>query len=198
MFKKIFVGIMFFSLLSTQLAFAESLDGHVAAQQLIEQEVDCSDLTDDQLALIGDYYMEQMAGDETRHEAMDQMMGGEDSESLREMHILMAHRWYCGDDLGLGMMGMMNGDYVMGVRGGDRKFNSMMDDDYSGAGMMNWKDSGSKNYAAYNNGYGMMGGQMMYGAGYGTVVWMIVLYIITAIFLVTGIAAFVKYLSRKD
>lgn len=72
-------------------------------QQLIDNPVDCSQLTDDQLERIGDYFMEQMHSGEG-HEKMDAMMGGEGSQRLRERHIMMGQSFYCNDS-SFGMMG---------------------------------------------------------------------------------------------
>ena len=64
---------------------------------LMEDDVPCNELTDAQLERIGDYYMEQMHPGEA-HIRMDQMMGGEGSESLEDAHINMAQRFYCGQE----------------------------------------------------------------------------------------------------
>ena len=102
------------------------------AEELIQAKTPCDQLSDADLALIGDYYMEQMhPGD--AHEQMDQMMGGEGSESLELMHINMAKSMYCGENdngmMGYGMMrggnmaygmtgyGMMGGNLWMGLYG---------------------------------------------------------------------------------
>lgn len=80
-------------------------------KQLIESGASCDELAEDQLEAIGDYYMELMHPGEA-HDAMDEMMGGEGSESLRQMHINMAYNWYCGYGsvgTGYGMMNMMWG-----------------------------------------------------------------------------------------
>ncbi len=77
---------------------------------LIESKVSCDELSDDELEMIGDYYMEQMhPGD--AHAAMDEMMGGEGSESLRQVHISLGRRFYCGEQsaMSAGMMNMMMG-----------------------------------------------------------------------------------------
>jgi len=86
-------------------------------KQLINSGIGCDKLTDEQLESIGDYYMEQMHPGEA-HEMMDQMMGGEGSESLRQVHINVAKRLYCNEDvggmMGGGMMNMMMGNSMMG------------------------------------------------------------------------------------
>ncbi len=83
------------------------------AKQLIDSEIDCDKLSDEQLEMIGEYYMEQMHPGEA-HEMMDKMMGGEDSDSLKQMHIQMAKRLYCNEDVG-GMMGMMSSGGMMNM-----------------------------------------------------------------------------------
>ncbi|PIN94673.1 hypothetical protein COU53_02550 [Candidatus Pacearchaeota archaeon CG10_big_fil_rev_8_21_14_0_10_30_48] len=80
------------------------------AKQLVDSGVSCDNLTDEQLEMIGDYYMEQMHPGEA-HEYMDEMMGGEGSESLKQVHINMARNIYCGESgnmMGGGMMSMMS------------------------------------------------------------------------------------------
>ncbi len=93
-------------------------------KQLIDSEISCDNLTDEQLEIIGEYYMEKMHPGEA-HELMDKMMGGEDSESLREMHINMAKSIYCGESRD--MIGMMGG----GMMSGQTQQTNMM-----GSGMM--------------------------------------------------------------
>jgi len=80
------------------------------AEDIIMQKISCDDLTENQLEILGDYYMEQMHPGEA-HERMDEMMGGEGSDSLREMHINMGQAFYCGehDEMGSGMMDTMMG-----------------------------------------------------------------------------------------
>lgn len=91
-------------LMNVNAVSAHSEEGFAQAEQLIESGISCESLTEEQLELIGDYYMEQMHPGEA-HEAMDEMMGGEGSESLRQMHIQMAENNYCGKSSG--MMWMM-------------------------------------------------------------------------------------------
>src|SRR3989338_7887947 len=66
------------------------------AEQLINSKTQCSELTDEQIEMIGDYYMEQMHPGET-HELMDEQIGGEGSEALRQMHIGMGRAMHCGE-----------------------------------------------------------------------------------------------------
>src|SRR3989344_1666488 len=115
--RKIFTILIFsMLLLGVSLVSAHEHDFD-ETKQLIDSGIDCDKLTDEQLESIGDYYMEQMHPGEA-HEMMDQMMGGEGSESLRQVHINMAKRLYCNEDvggmMGGGMMNMMMGNNMMG------------------------------------------------------------------------------------
>src|SRR3990167_1278585 len=110
--RKIFTILIFsMLLLGVSLVSAHEHDFD-ETKQLIDSGIGCDKLTDEQLESIGDYYMEQMHPGEA-HEMMDRMMGGEGSESLRQVHINMAKRLYCNENvyIGYGMMGsggMMN------------------------------------------------------------------------------------------
>ena len=109
--KKISIIIVLVFALSTLVFANENFD---EAARLIENKVSCDELTEDQLEMIGDYYMEQMHPGEI-HEIMDERMGGEGSDSLRQVHINMARNFYCGE-YGAMPIGMMN---VMMNRGGN-------------------------------------------------------------------------------
>ena len=156
---KIFI-LVFIILLNIGIVFSHTEEDFEEAKQLIDSKTSCSELTEDQLEHIGDYLMEQMHPGEA-HEAMDEMMGGEGSESLRQMHIAMAKRLYCNDVSGMtsyGMMGMM------------------------GSGMMNMMMGGFGK--GINYGGGMMGYGMMGNYGYGYWNFINVLYIILLIGLI--------------
>lgn len=106
-------------LLKLSLVSAHTQQEFNEAKRLIDSKVSCNKLTDEQLEIIGDYFMEQMHPGEA-HEVMDKMMGGEGSESLRQMHIAIAKRIYCNDLSGTvnyGMMGMMMKGGMMNMMG---------------------------------------------------------------------------------
>ena len=100
--------------------------------------------------------MEQMHPGEA-HETMDEMMGGEGSESLKQIHINMARFFYCGESgaMSSGMMNMMMGRGMMGSSGMmNSNYGNMMGDGYA------------------NKGYGgMMMGTNMMGSSFGGGSW---------------------------
>ena len=129
-------------------------------KKLVDSGMSCDNLTDEQLEAIGEYYMEQMHPGEA-HELMDEMMGGEGSENLKQVHIQMAKRLYCNENAG----GMMGSGGMMGMM-------NMM-----GGGMMGQGTTGWQNPQT-NMMQGMMG-NWGYGLGYwnfwciiGLLVWM--------------------------
>lgn len=146
--KKTVFLVSLFLLLGLSLVLAHGEEGFAEAEVIIESKLPCDSLTDEQLELVGDYYMAQMHPGEA-HEIMDERMGGEGSESLRQMHIGMARSFYCGEygAMSSGMMNMMMG------RGG------MMS-----GGMMDFSGS-ENNVRGENMVYGMMDGGMMMGGG---------------------------------
>jgi putative membrane protein len=111
------------------LVSAHGEEAFEEAEKIIDSKTSCDQLTEDQLEIIGDYYMEQMHPGED-HEIMDERMGGEDSESLRQMHINMALSFYCGEH---SVMTSDMMDFMMGRRGIDTQGGDMMVN-----GMMNW------------------------------------------------------------
>lgn len=106
--KKIIFVMVIVTLLSLGLVNAVSQQELTESKSLIDSKADCKNLSDSQLEIIGEYYMEQMhPGD--AHELMHKMMGLEDgSDAEKQFHINMAKRLYCNENIG-GMMGGMMG-----------------------------------------------------------------------------------------
>lgn len=140
------------------------------------QDLDCTKVTDDEFEKIGDSFMEkQHPGD--AHESMDEMMGGEGSESLKQIHISMGQGYLgCSNKSGYGMggFGMMGGG---GMMGSTRFSNSRSFDYYDNNGFSNMM--GYNHQTAWH--YLMMGITWLAGIG----------------FLVTGTLFFIKNLNRK-
>ncbi len=119
------MGLIFVMLLISLVSAVEENHEEIfkQAQEIIQQKIPCEELTESQLEILGDYYMEQMHPGEV-HERMDAMMGGEGSESLKQVHINMGLRFYCGNQgsLNYGMMGY--GSYGGMMQGGSYYNNS--------------------------------------------------------------------------
>ncbi len=116
--KGIILVLVIFMLVITAVSAQESHDSEIEeGQKLVNNQISCNQLSNEQLEAIGEYYMEQMHPGKA-HEMMDNMMGGESSESLKQVHINMARRLYCNDSIyiGYGMMGTggMMGGGMMG------------------------------------------------------------------------------------
>ena len=79
------------------------------------EEIDPENVPDELLISLGDAVMGSYIGDERRHEWMDQMMGGEGSESLDSYHRWMAYRYLSGGYSESGGYGMVDGG-MMGSR----------------------------------------------------------------------------------
>ncbi len=136
-------------LVVTVFANAHGEEEFAKAEELIKQKIPCDDLTSEQLEMIGEYYMEQMHPGEL-HEKMDEMMGGEESDSLKQMHINMGRAFYCGDSnaMSSGMMNMMMGRGGMGGMMGGGMMNNMINgvsgnegryqDNTFGTGVFGW------------------------------------------------------------
>ena len=93
-FDKIF-GIIIILVISMGFVYAHGEETFAQAENIIKEKISCNKLTDYQLEILGDYFMEQMHPGEL-HEIMDERMGGEGSESLRQVHINMWQAFYCG------------------------------------------------------------------------------------------------------
>ena len=79
---------------------------------MINSKITCDKLTDDQLEIIGEYYMEQMMPGESHKRAHEMMGLTEGSEYEEQFHINLAIRSYCEENIGMmgrnrwyGMMG---------------------------------------------------------------------------------------------
>ena len=163
--KQLFT-IIFVLMLTISIVYAHGEETFAVAESIIESKIPCEQLDDNQLEYLGDYFMEQMHPGEA-HEAMDEMMGGEGSDNLKQMHINMARSFYCGDHDSL-TPGMMN---------------TMMGGGMMGSGMMSGGMMGNSiNTLTHSNRGGLM--NMMYGFGlsgflymiifWGLIIWLIV------------------------
>ena len=109
--------------------------------------IDCDKVTDGQFEELGEGVMSVMHPDPEQHELMDSMMGGEGSESLAAMHIMMGQR-YLDCSAKYGGMGMMKGMMGMG-------------------GMMNMMDSPDNQSDSFWKGGDNMMGFMNNWGGFG-------------------------------
>ena len=109
-----------------------------AGRRLVESDIACDELTEEQLEAIGEYLMEQMHPGEA-HEAMHEMMGMEEgTEYHMQVHVNMARMMYCGEGtmMGGGMMGpgMMGG----GMMGPGMMQGGMMGNNSFGTPFLNY------------------------------------------------------------
>src|SRR3989339_870163 len=111
--QKIFSIISLVLLLNLSLVSAITQQEIDEAKSLVDLNVDCKNLSDSQLEILGEYYMEQMHPGEA-HELMHKMMGlQEGSEAEEQFHINMAKTIYCGEGGAMGSVSMM-GNNMMG------------------------------------------------------------------------------------
>ena len=95
-------------------------------------DLDCGQVTDSQFEELGDVYMGLMLQNESQHEFMDNMMGGEGSSSLGQAHINMG-RSFLGCQSG-GVSGYTNRPMVGYGMMGNYGFGWNMMNGYNGAG----------------------------------------------------------------
>lgn len=116
--KKSFIGIFLLILTNVVFVAAHGQEEIEDGRELVENKIVCEELTEEQLAAIGEYYMDLMHPG-ALHDAMHEMMGLEEgTEEHNAFHRDLAQRMYCGDassgmmdfgGMGYGMMGMMYG-----------------------------------------------------------------------------------------
>ena len=162
--KKMLLVISLILLLSLSLVSAISQQEIDEAKSLIDSKVSCDNLENEQLEIIGEYYMEQMHPGES-HKLMHKMMGLEEgTEEEEQFHINMAQAIYCNENVGgmmnYGRMGMMN---MMGKYDDDNKnYGGVM-----GCGNKMGMNNMMGNYDDDNKNYGGMMNMMPYSYGYG-------------------------------
>lgn len=119
--------IVFILLLAVfpMVAFADEDNHNISVDEVLTEimkaqdvsspgSIDCEAVSDEEFERLGEAVMSVMHPDPKQHELMDQMMGGEGSESLRAMHINMGLNYL---DCGSGGFGMMGGNMMFGGMG---------------------------------------------------------------------------------
>ena len=98
--------------------------------------IDPDQVADEFLEELGEALMSIMVPDPREHTWMDDMMGGEGSDSLSSMHRVMGYRYLSGNGGfrgSMGMMGPMGGGMMMGpgmMGGSGMMGSSYMDEDW--------------------------------------------------------------------
>ena len=157
-----------------------------AQNESSQAQISCSKVTDDQFEKLGDAVM-GYGITEQQHTAMENMMGGEGSATLRQAHINMGRSYlgcwanYNGAPSYMPMMGYLDSNTSTPQTYGQPGYGMMSG--YYGNGMMGH---------GFGSGWNMMGG---YYGGFG---WLgaITMILIWAL-LILGIVALVKWLKRK-
>jgi len=123
--KKVLFIMAIILLLNLGLVSAINQQEINTAKSLIDSKTSCKSLSDSQLEIMGEYYMEQMHPGES-HELMHQMMGlKEGSEDEEQFHINMAKAIYCGEENVFGSGGMMSGGMMGMMMGGNMGYGMM-------------------------------------------------------------------------
>lgn len=100
---------------------------------MIENKINCDQLTVDQLEAIGEYLMEKMHPGES-HKSMHQMMGMEEgTEYHKNFHINMVKTMYCGQNSMMGFGGMIGMMPMMNTMG-----NMMTNNGWGMTGWFGW------------------------------------------------------------
>src|SRR3989344_4864376 len=162
----------------------EEAEGKEVWQKMGREEVECKDLTDEQFAALGEYFMGEMTGD--AHEAMNAMMTrmmGEEGEE--QMHVVMGKRMSgCGGD---GTLSMGNAGMMMPMMG------TMM-----GGGMMGggWNNT-SPMMGGWSNSYAPDTISSMMGFGVGFAPFGMIFMILWWVLIIAGIVAVLQWISRS-
>ena len=117
---KFFVPVALVLMLSIGFAHEEIQSPEIIVSSILAgqgvnstDQLDCSKIPEGQLEWLGDAVMEKMAGSHEFHDQMDEMMGGEGSESLKRMHITMGSNWLGCNKEGTMMGSRMTGPMMM-------------------------------------------------------------------------------------
>lgn len=114
----------------------EMMQDIMMGQGVSEQEqINCKEMNEDEWEKLGDAVMNEMINDDEQHELMDEMMGGEGSESLRAMNINMGQQYLgCGEGMGMDGMTSFRSGLSAGRQGSLGMMNMMSG--FGGTGMM--------------------------------------------------------------
>ncbi len=125
----------------TKHASIQSVMSNILQEQGLTngQKIDADKVSRNLLEELGDAVMDAMIPDPAVHERMDQMMGGEGSASLADMHRRMGYNYLTGYSPGM-MMGM----FGYPLSGTNRTIGGPMMGNYRyGYGMMGWSPWGA-------------------------------------------------------
>lgn len=86
--------LAFLALVGSALAHEHSEMANLDAKYLVYSGEGCENFSKDELMVIGDYYMEQVHPG-FAHKVVHSMLGGDDSETLHNLHIHIAKVWHC-------------------------------------------------------------------------------------------------------
>ncbi|MDP3728919.1 MAG: hypothetical protein Q8R18_05730 [bacterium] len=127
--KIIIFSLLVFLLIFSFASVVVAEEGHEEeieqGRLIVEAKTSCDELSDEQLEVVGEYYMDLMHPG-ALHDAMHEMMGLEEgTERHSQFHIALAERMYCGEYsntngmmssgmMGYGMMSMMYGPGYFG------------------------------------------------------------------------------------
>ncbi len=144
---------------NNNLSLNQALQEIMKAQGVNDvKSIDCSKVTEKQLQVLGDAFMDIMHPDSAEHDFMDRMMGGKDSPTLESMHRIMGARY-------------------LGCYGGDESF-GMMYPFWGGRGYGNGAGNYNRRWPPMMYGYGPYGQWGMMGTYGGIYMWILFLIIL--------------------